>query len=146
MKIVIDKVLDENIYFSTDYGMAKGIWKGTNRPIQKEYYVELDVDGLYSYDNILVNNTKEYQMRILDGKNQLTLLLLEYDEDGCATFQLGDSIIEIETAYDERFYALKDSYIMLFAEKLNVYDENLQIDNNALIMYLLKDIQNQTEQ
>lgn len=22
MKIVIDKVLDENIYFSTDYGMA----------------------------------------------------------------------------------------------------------------------------
>ena len=35
MKIVIDKVLDKNIYFSTDYGMAKGIWKGTNRPIQK---------------------------------------------------------------------------------------------------------------
>ena len=28
MKIVIDKILDENIYFSTDYGMAKGIWKG----------------------------------------------------------------------------------------------------------------------
>ena len=146
MKIVIDKVLDENIYFSTDYGMAKGIWKGTNRPIQKEYYVELDIDGLYSYDNVFVNNTKEYQMRILDGKNQLTLLLLEYDEDGCATFQLGDSIIEIETAYDERFYALKNSFIMLFAEKLNVYDENLQVDNNGLIMYLLKDIRNQTEQ
>ena len=35
MKIVIDKVLDKNIYFSTDYGMAKGIWKGANRPIQK---------------------------------------------------------------------------------------------------------------
>ena len=47
MKIVIDKVLDKNIYFSTDYGMAKGIWKGTNRPIQKEYCVELDIDGLY---------------------------------------------------------------------------------------------------
>ena len=31
MKIVIDKILDENIYFSTDYGMAKGIWKGANR-------------------------------------------------------------------------------------------------------------------
>ena len=62
MKIVIDKILDENIYFSTDYGMAKGIWKGANRPIQKEYYVELDIDGLYSYDNVFVNNTKEYQM------------------------------------------------------------------------------------
>ena len=68
MKIVIDKILDENIYFSTDYGMAKGIWKGANRPIQKEYYVELDIDGLYSYDNVFVNNTKEYQMRIIDGK------------------------------------------------------------------------------
>ena len=45
MKIVIDKILDENIYFSTDYGMAKGIWKGANRPIQKEYYVELDIDA-----------------------------------------------------------------------------------------------------
>ena len=125
MKTVIDKILDENIYFSTDYGMAKGIWKGANRPIQKEYYVELDIDGLYSYDNVFVNNTKEYQMRIIDGKNQLTLLLLEYDEDGCATFQLGDSIIEIETAYDERFYALMNSYITLFVEKINVYDENL---------------------
>ncbi len=79
-------------------------------------------------------------MRIIDGKNQLTLLLLEYDEDGCATFQLGDSIIEIETAYDERFYALMNSYITLFVEKINVYDENLQVDNNALIMYPLKDI------
>ena len=28
MKIVIDKILDENIYFSTDYGMAKGYGKG----------------------------------------------------------------------------------------------------------------------
>ena len=46
MKIVIDKILDENIYFSTDYGMAKGIWKGANRPIQKEYYVELDIDEI----------------------------------------------------------------------------------------------------
>ena len=40
MKIVIDKILDENIYFSTDYGMAKGMERA-NRPIQKEYYVEL---------------------------------------------------------------------------------------------------------
>ena len=32
---------------------------------------------------------------------------------------------EIETAYDERFYALMNSYITLFVEKLNVYDENL---------------------
>ena len=34
MKIFINKVLDKNVYFSTDYGMAKGIWKETNRPIK----------------------------------------------------------------------------------------------------------------
>lgn len=28
MKIYVEKVLDEVVYFSTDYGKAKGIWKG----------------------------------------------------------------------------------------------------------------------
>ena len=31
MKIYVEKVLDEVVYFSTDYGNAKGIWKGNNR-------------------------------------------------------------------------------------------------------------------
>lgn len=125
MKICIDKVINEIIYFSTDYGKAKGIWKGTSRPIEKEYYVELDIDGLYNYDNLIVSKIKEYQIKIKDEKIQLTLLLLEYDEDGCATFQFGDSILEIETNYDERFYILKNLYVTILVEKLNIYDENL---------------------
>lgn len=125
MKIFVDKVLDENIYFSTDYGKAKGIWKGINRPIEKEYYVELDIERLYDYDDLIVSKIKEYQMKILDENIQLTLVLLEYDEDGCATFQIGDSIIEIETNFDERFYALKNSYVTIHVEELNIYDENL---------------------
>ena len=60
-----------------------------------------------------------------DEKIQLTLLLLEYDEDGCATFRFGDSIIEIETNYDERFCVLKNLYITILVEKLNFYDENI---------------------
>ena len=125
MKIFVDRVLNEIIYFSTDYGKAKGIWKGNNRPIEKEYYVELDIDRLYNYNDLIVSKIKEYQMKIEGEKNQLTLLLLEYDKEGCATFQFGDLIIEIETNYDERFYALKNSYITIFVEKLNIYDENL---------------------
>ena len=125
MKIFVDKVFNETIYFSTDYGKAKGIWKGTDSPFQKEYYVELDIDMLYNYDDMIVSKTKEYQMRVSDEKNQLTLLFIEYDEDGCATFRLGNSLIEIETNFDERFYELKNSYIMLDVEKINVYDENL---------------------
>lgn len=125
MKIYVDKVLNESIYFSTDYGKGKGVWKGSDSPIQKEYFVELDVDTSYNYENIVVSKTKEYQMRVSDEKNLLTLLFLEYDEDGCATLRLGDSIIEIETSFDERFYSLQNAYILLCAENLNIYDENL---------------------
>lgn len=125
MKIYVDNVLNKIIYFSTDYGKAKGIWKGINRPIEKEYYVELDIDRLYNYDDLIVSKIKDYQMKIEDEKIQLTLLLLEYDEDGCATFRFGDSIIEIETNYDERFCVLKNSYVTILVESLNIYDENL---------------------
>lgn len=125
MKIYVEKVLNEIVYFSTDYGKAKGIWKGNNRPIEKEYYVEVDVDMLCDYDDLILCDTKEYQIKMVDEDIQLTLLLLEYDEDGCATFQFGDSIIEIETNFDERFYALKNLYLTIYVEKLNIYDENL---------------------
>lgn len=125
MKICVDKVLNENIYFSTDYGKAKGIWKGDNRPIEKEYYVELDIDMKYNYDDLIVSNTKEFQIKILNEKIQLTLLLLEYDEFGCATFRFGDSIIEVETNFDARFLELKNFYVTIFVEKLNIYDENI---------------------
>lgn len=125
MKIYVDKVLNEIICFSTDYGKAKGIQKGTSRPIEKEYYVELDIDGLYNYDELIVSKIKKYQMNMEDEKIQLTLLLLEYDEDGCATFRFGDSIIEIETNYDERFCVLKNLYITILVEKINIYDENI---------------------
>lgn len=56
---------------------------------------------------------------------QFTLLLLEYEEDRCATFQFGDAIIEIQTNFDERFYAMKNSYLTISVERLNIYDENL---------------------
>ena len=43
----------------------------------------------------------------------------------CATFRFGDAIIEIETNFDELFYAMKNSYLTISVEKLNIYDENL---------------------
>jgi len=61
----------------------------------------------------------------LNENIQLTLLLLEYEEDGCATFQFGDAIIEIQTNFDERFYAMKKSYLTISVERLNIYDEKL---------------------
>lgn len=125
MKIYVEKVLNEMVYFSTDYGKGKGIWQSSNKPIEKEYFVEIDVDRVCEYDELIICDTKEYQIKMEDENIKLTLLLLEYDEDGCATFQFGDSIIEIETNFDERFYDLKNSYVTIYTEILNIYDENL---------------------
>lgn len=125
MKIYVEKVLDEVVYFSTDYGRAKGIWKGNNISTNKVYYIEMDIDMLCDYDSFVLCDSKEYYIEMVDENIQLTLLLLEYDEDGCATFQFGNEIIEIETNFDERFYSLKNSYVTISVEKLNIYDENI---------------------
>lgn len=125
MKINIEKISNEIVCFSTIYGKAKGIWKGGSDPEKKEYYVELDIDKLYSYDELIISKSGKYQIEISNEKIHLTLLLLEYEKDGCATFQFGNSIIEIETTFDERFYALINTYVTIYVEKLNIYDENL---------------------
>ena len=125
MKIYVEKELDEFVYFSTDYGRAKGICKGNTISINKVYYIEMDIDMLCDYDSFVLCDSKEYYIEMVDENIQLTLLLLEYDEDGCATFQFGNEIIEIETNFDERFYALKNSYVTISVEKLNIYDENI---------------------
>lgn len=80
---------------------------------------------LCDYDYFVLCDMKEYHIEMVDENIQLTLLLLEYDEDGCATFQFGDTIIEIETNFDERFYTLKNSFLTICVEELNIYDENL---------------------
>lgn len=125
MKIYVDQVFNKIIYFSTAYGNARGIWRGVNRPNKREYFVELDIDIKYNYDDFMVSKVKEYQMKIVDYKTYLTLLFLEYDELGCATFRLGDSIIEIETNIDDRFLALKNLFVIVSVEKINIYDENI---------------------
>ena len=125
MKIYVDQVFNKIIYFSTAYGNARGIWRGVNRPNKREYFVELDIDIKYNYDDFMVSKVKEYQIKIVDYKTYLTLLFLEYDEFGCATFRLGDSIIEIETNIDDRFLALKNLFVIVSVEKINRYDENI---------------------
>lgn len=125
MKIYVDQVFNKIIYFSTAYENARGIWRGVNRPNKREYFVELDIDIKYNYDDFMVSKVKEYQMKIVDYKTYLTLLFLEHDEFGCATFRLGDSIIEIETNIDDRFLALKNLFVIVSVEKINIYDENI---------------------
>lgn len=125
MKIHIDKILNERIYFSTDYGMVKGIWKENNQPVKEDYDVELDVEKIYDYNDLVICDKKEYKIQMLGEKIQLTLLLSDYAENGEAVFRLGDSIMIIETNYDKRFYELKNSFVTILVEQLYIYDMNL---------------------
>ena len=74
---------------------------------------------------LIISKTEEYKIGIYDNKINLTLLLTGYDEYGCATFQFSNSIIEIETNYDNQILALIGKYIVILVENLDIYDENL---------------------
>ena len=124
MKILIEKILNESIYFSTNYGKGKGVWRGNSKPIEKEYFVEFDIDKLYCFHELFINENRRYQIEIRNETLYLTLLLLEYDEAGCATFQLGDSIIEIETIFDKRFLELINLYVTIIPK--NAYRKLFQ--------------------
>lgn len=88
MKIYVEKVLDEVVYFSTDYGNAKGIWKGNNRPIDKVYYVEMDIDMLCDYESFVLCDTKEYHIEMVNGNIQLPYYCLNMKKTDAQHFNL----------------------------------------------------------
>ena len=64
-------------------------------------------------------------MGICEKGTVLTLLLMEYEESGCATFRMGDSIIEMETNYDIRFKALEGTYVSVYVKQLEIYENEI---------------------
>lgn len=123
MKIRVNSIKNERVSFTTEYGKGKGIWKSNNKPLEKEYFVEFDIIDKYRYEDISISCDKWCQMECEENRMRLTMLLLQYDEQGCASFRLGDSIVELETYYDERFLALVNSYLDICTENLYLYDE-----------------------
>ena len=124
MKIQVEQVVNNIVYFTTKYGRGRAIWKESDKLEEKEYFAEFDIDTVYKYDDINLSSTKEYQIKIYNDQNLLTMLFIEYDESGCATFRWGESIVEIETVYDERFMTLLNLYVTIIVETLNIYNEN----------------------
>ena len=123
MKICINGLKKERVYFTTEYGVGRGIWKSKNSPVRKDYFVEFDIADTCCYEDISVSNFKQYRMESTEDRMCLTMLLMEYDEQGCASFRFGDSIVELETYYDEKFLALVNSYLDIYTGKLYLYDE-----------------------
>ena len=139
MKIHIENVINDSIQFSAEYGQGRGKWKSDNPPIKKDYYVEFDIDAVCNYTDFLISSINEYQIKMQEDKNVLTLLLVGYDELGCATFRIGNSLIEIETEYDNRFLSLVGSYLIIKVEELGVYDENILERTNYANIRLSKE-------
>lgn len=57
--------------------------------------MEFDITEKYRYEDISASNFKQYRMESTENRMRLTMLLLEYDEQGCASFRFGDSIVEL---------------------------------------------------
>lgn len=123
MKIHVNGVKNERVYFTTEYGEGNGIWKSKTIPLEKDYFVEFDIADKYQYIDISVNCNNQYQIGSAENKVCLTMLLLQYDMQGCASFQFGDSVVELETSYDERFLKLINSYLDIYVTDLYLYDE-----------------------
>ena len=102
-----------------------GEWKGEKRPEKEEYFIELDIPDLHAYDDFIKSQEKEYKIKLYGNKIKLNMLFLEYNRNGCATLRIGNSIIEIETGYDERFWLLVGEYVSLLVENIVLYDENI---------------------
>ena len=125
MKIHVDKVDKETVYFTTEYGFGKGIWKVANPILMQDYFVEFDIEKKYCFEDMHIETNGQYQIKLCDNVISFTVLFEAYEENGCATVRIGNSIFEVETDADERFPALLDSYVTLHAEELFIYDEGV---------------------
>ncbi len=50
--------------------------EGKNRPIDKVYYVEMDIDMLCDYESFVLCDTKEYHIEMVNGNIQFTYYCL----------------------------------------------------------------------
>ena len=122
MKIYIEDVNGTEITFLTKYGTGQAIWKSNHIPAIGEYIIEFNTTDVYDYSDFNISDKREFYVGICEKGTVLTLLLREYEESGCATFRMGDSIIEMETNYDIRFNALEGTYVSVKVEHLEVYE------------------------
>ncbi|TXK85128.1 hypothetical protein [Paenibacillus sp. N3.4] len=98
--ITIDKEVDEGfiVRFDSPYGEGIATYIG-NRPIpNKEYFVEIDIQGILKWVEDIVKI--ESNLNKIEAMGELVSLygtLESVDEDGYTVLRLGHSIVPIET-------------------------------------------------
>ena len=126
MKIKVDSIKNDVIQFSTALGNGTGRWRGTVKPqIGKIYYVEFDIEGVIDKTELCISDHEECDMKVVNDTNIFTMQLIDYEDTGCATFLLGDTLFCVETEYDTFFLQMKNSFLKMNIGDLYLYDTDL---------------------
>ena len=121
MTVKITKTQENTVWFSSEYGMGKGFCKDEFMQAGQEYLVEFEIGDTLTTNGIIVSEEEKCKSEIVGNVTELTMKLIDYEDDGCASFAFGDSVVLIETKYDERFLQLIDRYLTFKTEKIYLY-------------------------
>lgn len=125
MEVTIKSIEGNRVEFESPYGSAIGIWKDEILVNKRKYSVELDITELIKYDDIKLSSNNEPRIELNSNGILIVGLLVEYNTDGCAILKLGDSLIEIETIFNEAFSSMCGYYILFVVSEIYLYDEHL---------------------
>lgn len=101
MKVKINEVIRESsidlVDFSTEYGNARAYWNGSVPEVDKEYFVELEIESALVWGD---NVRKVDYGKISIGIEGETLWIIGYlesvDDDGYTIIRLGGTIISLD--------------------------------------------------
>ena len=123
MKILIEKIDGNIVYYKTKYGESQGEWADDPLPtVNQETFVELDADEIFKKNvNIFVEKEDDYKMYLSEEGIVFVGNLESIDDDGITALRIGDSILLIETVKGD-FVGWEN--VKLIAKKISLYSYN----------------------
>lgn len=93
MKIGIDKFMQNEVIFRTEYGKGKGKWGASERPPYGETDVEFEIEDELVWGNNVVLADGDAAMAISNQQVLFQGILESVDGDNCAVLRMKDSIL-----------------------------------------------------
>ncbi len=126
MRIEVQNIENEMISFTSEYGIARGIWKSKSTPEIRAYDVEISCDDIIGVDNISVSTTCSESIVQDNDKIIITGYVDEIYED-LISIKMGDGFIDFEIS--SRAMLEKNitvgCYASICVNAIVIYDENL---------------------
>jgi len=101
VKVRINEVIRESpknfVIFSTEYGNTKAFWNGDMPEVDKEYFVELEIESTLKWgDNIRIVEDDKYVIGVEGNACYMVGYLESIEDDGYTVIRLGENIISLE--------------------------------------------------